>query len=133
MPADNELVTTGKLSQGGIFEIIARITKGLNSEQQGLVLQKQGKIFFEQEDWDAAMECLSRSIALFTSVGTFILRAQVYEKLNDWTNAYYDYSFAIRLEPDNGELFGHRGLCLAKLKKYSISIEDLTKCCEVCV
>jgi tetratricopeptide (TPR) repeat protein len=115
----------------GVAATIARITKGLTSEQQSFMLQRQGRIYLDQDDADAAIECFSRSISLFTSVANFMSRAQAYERNLDWSEAYYDYSFAIRLEPDNGILYGCRGMCLAKLKKFNIAIEDLTKCCQV--
>ena len=115
----------------GVAATIARITKGLTSEQQSFMLQRQGRIYLDQDDADAAIECFSRSISLFTSVANFVSRAQAYERNLDWSEAYYDYSFAIRLEPENGLLYGCRGMCLAKLKKFNIAIEDLTKCCQV--
>ena len=111
--------------------VIAQITKGLTSEQQSYALLKQGRVYMEQEDYDSALETLNRAISLNVTVNNFITRAMCYEKIMSWEDAYFDYSFAIRLDPDSGLIYGHRGLCLAKIKKYDIALDDLSKACSL--
>lgn len=64
-------------------------------------------------------------------VPLFIQRAACHKFNLMWTEAYFDYSFAIRMEPDNGTLYCLRGICLAKLKKVAMAIEDLDLSCKV--
>lgn len=124
----------GEITNGGtenVNAVITRLTKGLTAEQQSFALLKQGRLYLDQDDYDNAIEVLNKAITLNVSIANFIARASCYERLQCWTEAYFDYSFAIRLEPENGILYGHRGLCLAKLKKYDIAIDDLSKCVRV--
>jgi tetratricopeptide (TPR) repeat protein len=41
------------------------------------------------------------------------------------SEAYFDYSYMIRQHPEDGSNYCNRGLCLAKMKKFSMAIEDL--------
>jgi tetratricopeptide (TPR) repeat protein len=42
-----------------------------------------------------------------------------------YNEAYFDYCYMIRLQPEDGSIYCSRGLCLAKLKKYTMAYEDL--------
>lgn len=111
--------------------VIARIAKGgLTAEQQSFALLKQGRLYAEQESYDSAIEVFNKAISLHVSVHNFIARAACYEKILSWEDAYFDYCFALRLDPESGLLLAHRGLCLAKLNKFDIALEDLTKACQ---
>jgi tetratricopeptide (TPR) repeat protein len=59
------------------------------------------------------------------------MRATAYKSLNMYTEAYYDYSFLIRLEHTNGTHYCSRGLCCAKLKRLALALEDLDTALEV--
>jgi hypothetical protein len=110
---------------------LLRIVRGLTMEQQSQVLMLQGKAYAEKGDFDPAFECYNRAISLHIDVANFVIRAQAYEKCFMWSEAYFDYSFAIRLDPGAGVLFGHRGQCLARLGKLDLALEDLTRCCSL--
>lgn len=114
-----------------VAALIARVTKGLTAEQQSYALLKQGRALMEQENYDSALEVLNKAVSLHVSVNNFVARAACFEKILSWEDAYFDYCFAIRLDPDSGVAFGHRGLCLAKMQKFDIAMEDLTKACQM--
>lgn len=114
-----------------VMAVIARITKGLTAEQQSYALLKQGRIYAEQDRYDCALEVYNKAISLHVSVNNFIARAACFEKIHSWEDAYFDYCFAIRLDPNVGIAYAHRGLCLAKLHKYDIAIEDLSRACAM--
>lgn len=65
---------------------------------------------------------------LLINLSTF--RACCYQKLHKWTEAYFDYCFAIQMEPETGSYYSMRGLCLGKLQKVDMAIEDLTLACK---
>jgi len=50
--------------------------------------------------------------------------------LDMYNEAYFDYCYMIRLQPEDGSHFCSRGLCLSKLKKYSLALEDLDSAIE---
>lgn len=96
------------------------------------ILYKEGKSAMETEDYIGAIDCFSESIsASATNVNLYLNRALCYKAINDFENAYYDYSFAIRLEPDIASHYCNRGLCLSKLKRYQIALEDLDEACNL--
>jgi hypothetical protein len=127
--------TVGGAAEAGRGEsfggALLRIVKGLTMEQQSQVLMLQGKAYAEKGDFDPAFECFNRAISLHIDVANFVIRAQAYEKCFMWTEAYFDYSFAIRLDPGAGVLFGHRSQCLARLGKLDLALEDLARCCAL--
>lgn len=118
-------------TQDNVAAVISRLTKGLTAEQQSYALLKQGRVYTEQEEYDSAIEVLNKAISLHVSGNNFIARAVCYEKIMNWEDAYFDYSFAIRLDPNAGLIYGHRGLCLAKMLKFDIALEDLSKACQL--
>lgn len=119
---------TGGETLGGA---LLRIVKGLTMEQQSQVLMLQGKAYADKGDFDPAFECYNRAISLYIDVANFVIRAQAYEKCFMWAEAYFDYSFAIRLDPGAGVLYGHRSQCLARLGKLDLAVEDMARCCAL--
>jgi tetratricopeptide (TPR) repeat protein len=80
----------------------------------------------------AAIECLNEGINVnphYTNV--YITRASCYKSLQMYEDAYLDYSFLIKLEPNNGANYCARGLCCGKLKRFALGIEDLDIAVEV--
>jgi tetratricopeptide (TPR) repeat protein len=114
-----------------VAAVIIRLTKGLTSEQQSYALLRQGRVYTEGDELDSALEVLSRAISLHVSLNNFIARAACYERLGSWEEAYFDYCFALRLEGDSGLAYAHRGLCLAKMHRFDIALEDLSRACQM--
>jgi len=72
------------------------------------------------------VECFSEAISYNpTLVSLYTSRASAHKSLNMWSEAYFDYSFCIRIEPDISTHYSSRGLCLLKLKRVTLAIEDL--------
>ena len=91
---------------------------------------KCGKAFMEKQgDYLAAIECFNEGINWNPIVSLYTFRAAAHKSLNMWTEAYFDYSFAIRMEPENGSFFCQRGMCLTKLKRIALAVEDLDQAC----
>ena len=51
--------------------------------------------------------------------------------LDMYNEAYFDYCYMIRLQPEDGSIYCSRGLCLAKLKKLTMAYEDLDTAIEM--
>ena len=89
------------------------------------LFELQGKSLLENGDYVGAIECFTAGINLDPHVNLFQMRAAAFKNLNMFTEAYYDYSFIIRLEHSIGTHYCSRGLCCAKLKRLSLALEDL--------
>lgn len=77
-------------------------------------------------DLRGAIDCFNEGISFNpNAVSLYNMKAACHKALEMHTEAYFDYSFTIRLEPDVGAHYCARGLCLARLKKASMAIEDL--------
>ena len=48
-----------------------------------------------------------------------------------YNEAYFDYSYNVRLQPEDGGHYCNRGLSLSKLKKFSLALEDLDTAIEL--
>lgn len=76
-------------------------------------------------DFQGAVDCLNEAISYNPNVTLFNTRAQCHKMLDMYEEAYFDYSYTIRLESEVGSHFCARGLCLSKLKKLGMAMEDL--------
>ncbi|KAJ1398121.1 hypothetical protein B484DRAFT_317514, partial [Ochromonadaceae sp. CCMP2298] len=84
-----------------------------------------GKSLLDSGDVKGAIECFNEGISFNPTVSLFSLRASAHKSLDMHSEAYFDYSYNIRLEPENGAHYCNRGMCLAKLRKISMALEDL--------
>lgn len=107
-----------------------RVKEGMTTQQQAHVFHKEGKSYFDAGDMQGALECFNISISLNPMAVYYVNRAACYKNLNKHTEAYFDYSFAIRLEPESGALYCQRGLCAAKLERLTLALEDLDEACR---
>ena len=78
-----------------------------------------------EETSQGAIDCFSEGISYNPVVSLFSLRATCHKLLEMYKEAYFDYCYMIKLEPEIGSHFCSRGLCLAKMKKISMALEDL--------
>ena len=121
----------------GVSEEVRRamihLREGMTDVQKSYILQREAKILNEAGNFQGAIDVITQAINLNHVLVFFQNRASYYKCLNKWTEAYFDYSFAIRIEPDNGAHFAQRGYCLAKLKHLVLAIEDLSNACEVSI
>jgi len=102
----------------------------MTTQQQAHVFHKEGKTYFDAGDMQGALECFSVAISLNPMSVYYVNRAACYKNLNKHTEAFFDYSFAIRLEPESGSLYCQRGLCAAKLERLTLALEDLDEACR---
>lgn len=97
----------------------------MTDSQKAFILGREGKNYMDTGDLKGAIECFSEGISYNPIVSLFSLRATCHKWLEKYTEAYFDYSYTIRLEPEVGAHYCSRGLCLAKLKKMTMALEDL--------
>jgi tetratricopeptide (TPR) repeat protein len=108
-----------------LSQAMNHVKEFMTDSQKALILLREGKIFMDASDFKGAIECFNEGISLNPSVSLFNMKAACHKSMDLYTEAYFDYSYTIRLEPDVGSHYCSRGLCLAKLKKASMAIEDL--------
>ena len=103
------------------------IKKMSKTNAKSLTAMKQNlkKKMLERENYRGAIELFSEGCSLNPSPFLFTHRALAYKALNLWQEAYYEYSYAIRMEPTNGGFFCNRGMCAAKLMRISLALADL--------
>lgn len=104
----------------------------MSDSQKAHTYNKCGKTLMEKNgDYHGAIECFNEAVNCNPIVATYTLRAAAHKSLNKWTEAYFDYSFAIRLEPEVASHFCHRGMCLTKLKRIPLAVEDMDQACAL--
>eukprot|EP01041_Mallomonas_annulata_P002524 gene2524-4908_t len=108
-----------------------RVKDGMTFQQQAHVYHREGKAFFDNGDVQGALDCFNVAISLNPLAVFYINRAACHKQLQKFTEAYFDYSFAIRLEPESGSYYCQRGLCSAKLQKLTLALEDLDDACRM--
>ena len=132
--ADDKKRSRAKKSEisATLASALAKVTDYMSDMVKGKTLLSEGKSAIEKGDYSGAIDCFSHGIS-FNPMNTdlYKMRVQCYKALNMLTEAYFDYSFLIRLEPNNGNYYCSRALILAKLKKYDMAIEDADYAVEV--
>lgn len=96
----------------------------MTDSQKASILAREGKLIMDAGDIKGAIECFNEGISYNPIVSLFSLRATAHKLLEMFTEAYYDYSYNIRLEPENGVHYCNRGMCLSKMKKIAMALED---------
>jgi len=115
-----------------LAQALTHVKDFMTDPQKAHILYREAKIYYESENFQGSIDCLCRAISYNPSaVILYTLRATAHKSLFLWTEAYFDYSFAIRLEPENGSHFCNRGMCLAKMKKIDMALEDLDTACRL--
>lgn len=111
---------------------LGQLKEFMTESQKAHYLLREGKIASERGDYIGAIECFGHSLSFQPNiVPPYLFRAVCYKNLNMFSEAYFDYSFAIRLEPENGSHYCSRASTLAKMKKYGLAIEDADRAVEV--
>ena len=103
----------------------------MSDVQKSYILQREAKILFETGNVIGCVDVISYAINLNHVIPFFLLRASCYLKLHKFPDAYFDYCFAIQIEPEVASHFSQRGLCLARLKKLDMALEDLNTACQL--
>lgn len=105
------------------LDAISHIKSFMTDPQKALVMLKEARHLLEIGDARSAMLCCSEGISYTPTISLFSLRAACYKSLEQYTEAYFDYSYCIRLEPENGNNYCSRGICLAKMRKLEMALE----------
>jgi len=90
----------------------------MTENQKALAYLKVGKQLSDRGVFRGALECYTEGISNNPSATLFNARAQAYKSLNMWSEAYFDYSYAIRIEPGpaSAGYYCSRGMVLGKMK-----------------
>lgn len=107
-----------------LAQALAHVKDFMTDSQKASIIAREGKNIMDSGDLRGAIECFNEGISHNPTVMLFSLRATAHKLLEMYTEAYFDYSYNIRLEPENGLHYCNRGLCLSKLKKISMALED---------
>jgi tetratricopeptide (TPR) repeat protein len=108
------------------------IKDNMTDSQKASALLKESKAIMDRGDYSGAVDVLSEGVNFSpTLVMLYIARATCYKHLLKYSEAYFDYSYAIRLESEAGNHYCYRGLCLAKMKRITMALEDLDVACRL--
>jgi tetratricopeptide (TPR) repeat protein len=114
-----------KVHSAVVLQALSHVKDFMTDLQKSLIMLREGRTLFDSGQTVDALECFNEAISFNPSISLFHLRAACHKIMDLHSEAYFDYSFCIRLEPDVGAHYCSRGLCLAKLRKLDLSIEDL--------
>lgn len=109
-----------------LLAALACLKDNMTDSQKGHTLLKEAKSCADNDDFLGAIEIIAEGINYCpTIVSLYTVRANCYKSLHQYSNAYFDYSYCIRLEPENGSYYCSRGLILCKTKRIQLALEDL--------
>ena len=108
-----------------LLQALGHVKEFMTDTQKSLIMLREGRALFDSGQIGDALDCFNEAISFQPSISLFHLRAACHKALDRYSDAYFDYSFCIRLEPDVGAHYCSRGLCLAKLKKLDLATEDM--------
>jgi lipoprotein NlpI len=95
-------------------------------------LIQEGKTAFDQGRFEAALKAANQAVELDgKNPQALMLRANVYERLDQHKEAVADYSKVIELDPKKANAFNRRGGEQFKLGKIKESLEDFDKFLEL--
>lgn len=114
-----------RLQSVALTQAMIHVKDFMTDSQKALVLLREGKNYMESGDVKGALDCFNQGVCYNPSVTLFNLRASCHKHLDLYKEAYFDYSFNIRLEPEVGLHYCNRGLCLSRLKKAALAMEDM--------
>ncbi len=114
-----------------LLEASHHVKDFMTENQKALAYLKAGKLQSDRGVYRGALECYTEGISCNPSASLFNARAQAYKHLNMWKEAYFDYCYAIRMEPESGSFYCSRGIVLAKMKRFKPAIEDCSTACEL--
>ena len=104
----------------------------MTEQQKTAVFIKEGKKLMDEAEYTDALECFDEAISMNPQYTiTYNIRAFCHKNLHMFSEAYFDYSFLIRLEPFNGSHYCARGLCCVKLKRITLALKDFDTSIEV--
>jgi tetratricopeptide (TPR) repeat protein len=116
---------TEKAQSQAMREASLAVKDFMTDNQKALTYLKVAKQLMERQEYRGAIELLSEAASLNPTASIFTTRATAYKALNLWQEAYFEYSYAIRLEPTNGSFFSFRALCATKLNKVGLALADM--------
>eukprot|EP00981_Chlorochromonas_danica_P004577 scaffold912_cov187-Ochromonas_danica.AAC.55 len=114
-----------RLQSLALTQAMSHVKEFMTDSQKALVLVREGKIYLDSGDIKGALDCFNQGISYHPSIALFNLRANCHKQMDLYKEAYFDYSFNIRLEPEVGGHYCNRGLCLARLRKAALALEDM--------
>lgn len=114
-----------------LIAAMGHVKEFMTDTQKSLILLREGKIALDSGDIRGGLDCFTQGIIFNPTVSLFNYRAICHKQLDMFNEAYFDYSYNIRLEPESGAHYCNRGLCLAKLRKFNLAIEDLNSAIEL--
>lgn len=98
------------------------------NEDNAVDLMKQGKDCFDAKNFDCAIDCYTKQIALQPqSAEAYYWRARAYNKKGDFDHGINDFNKAIELRPSYAEAYAYRGAAYGVIGLPDEGLKDLTK------
>jgi len=99
---------------------------------EGLNEYNQGVKYVNERQYEKALECFNKSIALDPNYyNAYNGRGYVYNHLAMYEEAIVDFTKAIELKGDEPDYYFNRGNAYTYLKKYDLAIKDYTRVIEL--
>ena len=115
-----------------LIRAMMHVKEFMTDSQKSLILLREGKNEVDRGELGGAIDVFNYAISINPLLASlYVLRAHCHKSLDMWMEAYFDWSYAIRLEPDSGAHYCSRALILSKLKRITLALEDADLAIEV--
>lgn len=126
-------------TRGIVKSIMGNNREALLDFNQAILLDKtnaqayfnRGIVYFEEKEYQAAVNDLSSAITIHPDADTYNRRANAKWRLNNSWGALEDYGVAIKTDPDFYIAYLNRGLLKYDLKDYHSAIDDFTRAIKI--
>ncbi len=90
--------------------------------------QNRGFVYFNQEQWDLALDDYNKAIALNPEdTKAYIDRGFVYFNQKQWDLALDDYNKAVALNPEDAKAYINRGVLYERQEQWDLALADFNK------
>ncbi|RYH27267.1 hypothetical protein EON65_13640 [archaeon] len=101
--------SNNKLPSVALTQAMTHVKDFMTDAQKALVLLREGRTLMDTSEFKGALDCFNQGICYNPVVSLFNARASCHKQLDMYKEAYFDYSFSIRLEPEVGAHYCNRG------------------------
>lgn len=122
-----KIITSSAIITLTIAIIIFYLNKNNTQDNDKISSFNQGSDMITRGDYQQAIEHYSELIKNKKTAASFYNRGIAYFKQNDYMKAEYDFSQAIKLDPNFSPAYLARGNAYSRLKDYKNAIKDYEK------
>ncbi|CAG8616369.1 10055_t:CDS:2 [Acaulospora morrowiae] len=106
------------------------------SYENKVIYESKGLVYARLGRYQEALKCLNVSIAIHSkdnsspSVSTFLVRAKILLRSNEYSSSLLDYNKVLELDPNNADALFNRGNLNLKICKYQEALDDFNNLLE---